>query len=434
MKALTQNPTTPTDDEDTVEGVGPTFKIFSGVLKAFERDDGRKYLSCTASSTVEDLHGDRMTNDCVMDMAPQARTKGMTIFLNHSYKVPEDVFGKTADAKIVSRASDADGNAIYDLDLEIMLNESNQRAIDTYASIKDQGMKMGVSIGAMIEDYDFIDEDAGWWGGLEIKKVNLLEASIVGIPANQRSWVVNALNALGAPKAVIAKALGRSYDIAEDPRTAKAAEALAPKNDATQVLEATEVSQRFFLNDVDITDQLDVKVTQKKVAADESGTFTITQTTPTFKSVTVKDENGNDITDDSDAPDDEESPSETEKSDDELDPADDKVASLSDAATALAGMKAAGADSSLAEIVLGFLEGATEEVASLRKALDEITKERDKLLEDVKAAAEIVETIAATPLGRKTQFTGPVSTFRRKFGGLYDEGFLQVLDGVDEDE
>ena len=50
------------EDEDEVPGVQATFKIFSGTLKAFEKpDDTRKYLSCTASSSVEDLHGDRLT-------------------------------------------------------------------------------------------------------------------------------------------------------------------------------------------------------------------------------------------------------------------------------------------------------------------------------------------------------------------------------------
>src|SRR5262245_35348088 len=198
-------------DDDLVEPKGPTFKIFSGVLKAIEKDvngEMRKFLRCTASSTVMDLHGDRMTDECVMDMAPQAKTKGMTIFLNHSYKWPEDVFGKTTDATIVSRSNDADGRPIYDLDLEIQLNEANERAINSYAAIKDQGIKAGVSIGAMIEDWEYIDEEAGFWGGLEIKKVDLLEASVVGIPANQRSWVVNGIEALGAPKEIVRKAAG----------------------------------------------------------------------------------------------------------------------------------------------------------------------------------------------------------------------------------
>src|SRR6185295_18559592 len=179
-----------------VEASQPTFKMYSGALKAFEREDGRKMLSCTASSSVEDLHGDTMTASCVQDMAPQAKRKSMVIFLNHSYDVPEDVFGYVADARVVSRATDTDGSAIFDLDLDIVLNEANDRAIATYAAIKDQGVKLGVSIGALITDWKLKDEKAGWWGGLIIEGVNLLEASIVGIPANPRSWVQNAVRAL----------------------------------------------------------------------------------------------------------------------------------------------------------------------------------------------------------------------------------------------
>jgi len=394
-------PTTTLEADDEVRPTAATFKIFSGALKAYEKDgDLRKYLRCTASSSTEDLHGDRMTEECVQGMAPQAKAKGMTIFLNHSYKMPEDVFGKTVDATVISRAHDANGKAIYDLDLEIQLNEANPRAVETYASIKEQGIKAGVSIGAMIEDYAFIDEDAGFWGGLEIKEVNLLEASIVGIPANQRSWVVNAINALGAPKAIIAKALGKDYDIAADPRLAKAAAAVIEP-------ELHEVTFKYIFNGEDVTNSITVESTD-----------------------TI-------ITEDPDAPE-EETPSEEDgEGTDALDPADDEtkaVATLADAETALASIKATGVDGALLDIVLGFLEGATEEVVSLRKALEDVTTQRDALLEDVKAAAEIVETLASTPLGRKTQFTGPVNTFRVKFGGLYDEGFLKALDGDEDDE
>lgn len=356
----------------------PTFKIFSTALKAFEKDmDGtsRKFLSCTASSTIEDLHGDRMTEECVQGMAPQAKSKGMTIFLNHSYKVPEDVFGKTMDAKIVQRSVDGDGKPIYDLDLEIMLNESNSRAMDTYAAIKDQGMKLGVSIGAMIQDYAFIDEEAGFWGGLEIKAVDLLEASIVGIPANQRSWVVNSLTALGAPKVIINKALGRE--------TKKLAEETPMPEDETALTDTPEVTESAAPDEMEIPEDDVHEATEDE--SDEKAGEPTTQVT------------------------------------------------LATATDAVDSLKSAGADAALLEIVLGFLEGATEEVASLRKTVDDLTKELDEARQDLVKAAEIVETIARTPLGRKAQFAAPVSTFRSRFSGMYDEGFLKLLEGDDNE-
>ena len=95
----------------------------------------------------------------------------------------------------------------------------------------------------------------------------------------------------------------------------------------------------------------------------------------------------------------------------------------------------AGADSALLEIVLSFLEGATEEVASLRRQVETVTAERDEARQDVQRATEVIETIAKTPLGRKARFAGPVTSFRARFAGYYDEDFLKVLDaGDDTDE
>jgi hypothetical protein len=364
--------TTSQIQDDVVPGKGPTFKIFTGALKAFERDDQHKYLSCTASSSVEDLHGDIMTDECVMGMAPQAKANRMTIFLNHSYDVPEDVFGKTVDAKIVNRAKNSDGSAIYDLDLEIQLNERNLRAVETYEAIKDQGIKLGVSIGAMIDDWSFRDEDEGFWGGLVINGVDLLEASIVGIPANQRSWVINAITALGAPKAIISKALGRA----------------APALDATP--------------DDGETDS-DEKGVEPEITADDKSLAT------------------------SASPDDVETPADSAEVDEAAEPTE--TPSLEDAEAALDSLRAAGADAGLAEILLEFFEGAVEEIASLRTANKTLTDERDQLLAQVTEAAEIVEAIVRTPLGRKAQFVGPVTTFRQKFGGIYDEGIIRLLEG-----
>lgn len=378
------NPTLLESEEpDVVEPKGPTFKIFSGALKAFEKEvDGqnRRYLSCTASSTVEDLHGDVMTDDCVMDMAPQAKAKGMTIFLNHSYKWPEDVFGKTTDARIISRSSDANGKPIYDLDLEIQLNEANERAINSYTAIKEQGIKAGVSIGAMIEDWDYRDEDQGFWGGLEIKKVDLLEASVVGIPANQRSWVVNALKALGAPNQIVRKALGM---------------AIESKTIATDVT----VSDTVVAKDID-----------------ENSTPLVEETTT-------------DVEDSAAPP--EETPGETE--DTSTEDSDEAAEKESPAPNAVAAVKAAGLDEGLAEILLGFLEGATEEVASLRKTNADLVEKNADLERQLGEAAEIVEAIARTPLGRKATFAAPVASFRQKFGGVYDEHFLKLLDEGEQD-
>ncbi len=168
----------------------------TGALKAVETADGKKTLHCTASSTINDRHGDEITEECIRDMSVQALAKGMTIFLNHKYNWPEDAIGKTFAAQVVNRVSDEDGNQIWDMDLDIQMANSNERGMKSWRLIKEDGLNAGISIGAMIEDWEYIDKDAGFFGGLRIKKVDLMEASIVGVPANQRSWVQNAVKAI----------------------------------------------------------------------------------------------------------------------------------------------------------------------------------------------------------------------------------------------
>jgi len=174
----------------------PQFKIVTGALKAVDSPDGRRVLHCTASSSITDRHGDEITEECIRDMSKQAVEKSMTIFLNHHYIVPEDVIAKTYAAQVLNRVKTSEDIQIWDLDIDIEMVNSNPRADKTWDLLKGDMVKLGVSIGAMIEDWEYIDKDAGFWGGLRIKKVDLLEASIVGIPANQRSWVQNAVKAI----------------------------------------------------------------------------------------------------------------------------------------------------------------------------------------------------------------------------------------------
>ena len=161
----------------------PDFKIFGLdleiIAKAAKSDDGKTRLRCIASSSVEDRHGDTMTEACVRGMRKQAG--GLTIFLNHSYRFPEDVFGYVESASTKSE----DGAVL--LMLTIVADDTDERVARSISKIEN-GVKAGVSIGAMLTDYEYKDEDA-WWGGLVINEVELLEASIVGIPANPKSWV-----------------------------------------------------------------------------------------------------------------------------------------------------------------------------------------------------------------------------------------------------
>lgn len=172
------------------------FKLFTGILKAAgsDEDEGVLRIKGIASSTVRDRHGDRMERSALKDMEAAANDN-LTIFVNHSYNVPEDVVGSAEKAVLKRRSgeTDEDGNPLYDLELSVLLDAGNPRAVKTYEAIQ-KGVKLGMSIGAMIpkggakydeENHSFI-----------IHHVDLLETSVVSIPANPRSWVGGAVKSL----------------------------------------------------------------------------------------------------------------------------------------------------------------------------------------------------------------------------------------------
>lgn len=165
-----------------------TFKVFAPRLKAARSDDGRMTLHGVASSTIKDLHGDQMTLNALRDMERTAM--GMTVFLNHSYTVPEDVGGTVVGVRLEMWP---DGTGA-DLPIDIEVNQSNPRALNAFESIENRTL-LGISIGAVIPDGGAkYDKKAG---GYIIDHVQLLEASLVGVPANPRSWVEYAVKALG---------------------------------------------------------------------------------------------------------------------------------------------------------------------------------------------------------------------------------------------
>ena len=168
------------------------FQIFTGILKAGGSVEDGMTLHGVASSTVRDLHGDTMLETAIRDMEFQAN-QGLTIFLNHEYKVPEDVAGSTTRAVAVQRGTDSEGAPIWDLDLDIDINDANPRAVEAWKAIRKKGTKLGLSIGANIPENGYAKNDVGRY---DIGHVNLLETSIVGIPANPRSWISKAVDAI----------------------------------------------------------------------------------------------------------------------------------------------------------------------------------------------------------------------------------------------
>ena len=171
------------------------FKLYTNALKAFESPSGDHYVTGTTSSTIKDRHGDSMTMNALKSMEETAK-QNLTVFLNHNYEVPQDLFGSVQDARIVKRWDQETGQEVYDLDIDIRVvsEDENPLAMKTYRAIK-RGVKLGLSIGARVakvqKEKDAMGEDT-----YVIDEVSLLESSVVGIPANQRSYLQNALKSL----------------------------------------------------------------------------------------------------------------------------------------------------------------------------------------------------------------------------------------------
>jgi hypothetical protein len=450
-----------------------TIKFITGVMKAAVSTAGRKTLHATASSSIEDLHGDTILEEAIRDMAGQIKAKAMNIFLNHRYVVPEDVFGTTYAAQVLSRATETDGSSIWDLDIDVALAESNPRVGKTWELIKEDEVKLGVSIGAQIIEWEYKDKDAGFWGGLIIKRLKLLEASIVGIPANQRSWVQNSIMVIG-------KDLGIPR-IELEKRVKTAHREVAP----VEVLRAAEVSQRVFLDGVDITDQIQIQVTETELETTAPTTTVTVQPPLTMEPGAVYERASSGIISkiadagsaealgfirewsdeaniaplvlDADQvslhrekltatpPDTNATPAQpgtVAEAATQTDHEADETAATADliaAATAVSTLSVPTEQEPIVEVILTALELAATRLTATTSRLETLTKEnselavaRDKAETDVKVAAEIVETLARLPIGRKTAFVEPITSFRERFAGMYPEAILSILDSNDE--
>jgi hypothetical protein len=172
------------------------FQILAQRLIASRAEgDGQLRIEGVASSTIRDHHGDEITEKALRKMASTA--VGMTIFLNHEYKVPTDVFGVVEKARVV-KSDDIDkrtGNPVYDLRVGIRVAKSNPFAVDTFNQIENDGVKLGISIGAMVPEGGATFAKAGG-GRYIVDDADLVEASIISLPANSRSWVDHAVKAL----------------------------------------------------------------------------------------------------------------------------------------------------------------------------------------------------------------------------------------------
>jgi phage head maturation protease len=179
------------------------FRFTTKALEPYtDPTSGQRRFRTVASSTIKDRGNDEMRITALEDMK-NAFAHGITMYLNHKYSLPEDLFGMSDTADIQdSGVKDRVGNPIYDLHVSGWVDESNPRAVQLADSM-ERGVRVGTSVGAAVTNHKKKGD-----GGMDIEHVELIEGSIVGIPMNQRSWVQKAAKA--------AQTLDEREDDAED--------------------------------------------------------------------------------------------------------------------------------------------------------------------------------------------------------------------------
>ena len=358
------------------------FNIFTGLLKAYEDDDGKKRLRTTASSSIKDLVNDEIEPAAIEKMAFKARGN-MTIFLNHEYKVPEDVLGSTEAADVLDRGFDGDGNPVVDMDLDIAVNETNPRAVSTWEAIH-AGVKLGTSIGAIVKTAKKKKD-----GGLRISELELLEASIVGIPANPRSWVQYAVKSLSAEEIVDEDAVITD----EEPEIT-----LSVNEEIAQEVEPDLVEGKTTVTVTVVNEELNAQ--EAPASGSAPGDAGLLDETAEGDTEAL----GDDITRD-------------------VEPV------LSDAVEEVMEKEITSIElekASVLQLVTG-LKNAMAEIGELKKSNLELTQKNAELEENFSAAKEIVERISNLPMGRKTYFRQATDDFRRRFP-MYDDDFVKMLE------
>jgi hypothetical protein len=221
----------------------PVFKIFSdGVLKAYTDGEGVRWFELTASSDATDLVGDFMTEKALKKMENAA--PGTTMFLNHRYDVPEDVFGAVRVATITAEKLDKEGggrNSVLLLNYKGVVETENPRAVQTHKYMEAGRVKLGASISVLILDATELKD-----GRRAIDDIYYLECSVVGIPCNRQSWAKAASKALNLIEKSSLVSGAEGQDVAA--KQADASTALVKETDMTASYQP-KIAKKGMFND-----------------------------------------------------------------------------------------------------------------------------------------------------------------------------------------
>lgn len=172
-------------------GVGPDFSVYTGAMHPMERkelpeaDAERPIIRMRGSSTVQDLQGDIMALSALEDMTKVS--PDLLLWLNHSYDLPQDLMAKLYQLPTIQMQG-----GIADLWIMAEAVLSNPLAEKTYNYIVKDKVRLGCSVGCQVLEWDLLDSN-DLCSPIIIKRVYVVEWSVVSIPANQRCWTENAI-------------------------------------------------------------------------------------------------------------------------------------------------------------------------------------------------------------------------------------------------
>ncbi len=179
-------PTLTTKSSDSISA--PRFSIVTKALAGGGTEEEPRFKAI-ASSTITDRAGDEISLKALQQMASKFKD-GITIFTDHENKVA-NAYGTTDSADILPGGTDANGNAVWDLHISGPVNAPSPNAMQLHRSISGGYVKLGCSIDAFVLDHVIKKS-----GGMSIDGLDVFAASIVGVPANQRSWTQKAVRAI----------------------------------------------------------------------------------------------------------------------------------------------------------------------------------------------------------------------------------------------
>jgi len=176
---------------------GVDFRFHTGQVEIFTKQDGQgnemRFLRGVASDDKIDRHGERFSKNALARMAETAKAN-LTLFGDHFHSW-ENTLGRVVEAAINPQGQ-------FEVVFQLEGEEAQPKIRQLWAKLKGK-TKLALSVGGRILK-TFI-EDAGGRQVRVLDDIELLEVSIVGIPANPRTWVEAIVKSLEKPEAGIQK-------------------------------------------------------------------------------------------------------------------------------------------------------------------------------------------------------------------------------------